>query len=274
MSSDPQDIETIERRSAAVASVREVVHAIWSLARSELPLAEASAREARSYVQWLDRTLSRLTLPADAGPARDVVHLVIGPERSYSGALPIRTARALPPTGALGLVGARFTEVALRDPEVADRVLFSLPGASAIGDVDTVGRSVAAALLRHAAERSVVLHHMANASGQLHAQRLVFRRGALLDFPPDTFSPPEEVADAVLVEAVSGELIAAVAESLCSEISARMLAAERAKLACDRRLDELAQNWRTARQERITSELLEAVAGAQALRSASPPPNQ
>lgn len=270
MSSDREDLEAIERRAAAVGAVREVVHAIWSLARAELPLAESTAREARTYVEWVERALGRIAQPAPTVPTEDVLHVIIGPERSYSGSLPARTARGLPRSGALGLVGTRFTELALREPTVAGRTLFELPGASVVTEVDAVGRAVATALLEHAGERSVALHHIATLSGQLHESLLVSRRGPLLHFHPDTFSSPNLVVDAVMVEAVSSQLSAAVAESLCSEISARMLAAERAKLACDRRLEELTHDWRTARQERITSELLEAVAGAQALRDSGP----
>lgn len=56
----------------------------------------------------------------------------------------------------------------------------------------------------------------------------------------------------------------AIAETLHAETLARVTAAERAKRACESRLEELGATWRIARQQQVTTEILEAVAGREA----------
>ncbi len=72
------------------------------------------------------------------------------------------------------------------------------------------------------------------------------------------------VFDAALAEALSSRLTVAVAQTSHAEVNARSAAAERAVLACDRKLSDLEQEARAARHWQITSELLEVVAGSEA----------
>lgn len=80
-------------------------------------------------------------------------------------------------------------------------------------------------------------------------------------FPPYTWSEPEIVLAGAVRELITAALTVALAEALRSEVHARVLASDKARNACDKRMRELRELWRVRRQERITSELLEVVAG-------------
>ena len=82
---------------------------------------------------------------------------------------------------------------------------------------------------------------------------------------PSTLSPWEDVLRAAVFEAVTSRLAVGAVEALRSEVVARVAAADQARTAAERELDELQQAWRVARQEQITSELVELVAGRAAL---------
>lgn len=86
------------------------------------------------------------------------------------------------------------------------------------------------------------------------------QRARLVTSPP-TLSPWEDVLRAAVFEAVTGRLTVGAVEALRSEVQGRLTAADQARTAAERQLDELKQQWRVARQEQITTELLEIVAG-------------
>lgn len=256
-----EDAAVIERRIGAVRSVRRVVHTIWALARAQLPQVEEAAQEASVYLDWVDGTIARLAgAPRVAAAATFTV--VFGPERGYCGALPRRMLAAVPASGGVGLVGHRLVELARHEPTIAPRVRFSLAGAVTADDLDAVAHEVAEAVL--AAERrdrsdAVAIRHPArNGLAEVlivgGAREPLFQR-------PETFSPVRSVLDVAVREAVTGRLAVAVAETLLAEVRARLGAADRARRSCDDRLESLAASWRAARQDQITAELLEIVAG-------------
>jgi hypothetical protein len=234
------------------------------LARAQLPLVEAAAQEATAYLDWADSIVERLAgAPLPAHPKALLV-VVLGPERPYCGALPRQIADAIPDSGELGLVGQRLCEAALADPLIARRVRFQLPGATTHDEHEEVGRQVALAVLEHHADRQVELVYPRRDARSLERRVLLAGTRAAALAPPDTYAPLVEVLDRAVTEALSGRLAVGVVEALHAEVLARIAAADRARGACDRKLEELGLAWRVARQERITNELLEAVAGAQA----------
>jgi F0F1-type ATP synthase gamma subunit len=262
---DDRDLDAIERRIAAASAVRQAVHAFWALARAQLPHAEQAARNVAAYHLWTDDVVERLsgTVKPRDQPAKLLV--VFGPERPFCGGLPAHVLAALPDEGDVGLVGRRLADVVKRDPRVADRVRFALPAATVVGDQHVVARAVARASFEvcpsgdvelvypRAGERTLVRAHFIAATREEPPE------------PPETFSPPEVVRNAALVEANAVLLAVATLETLHAEVRARVIAAETAKSACDRRLETLGEARRGARRDLITRELLEIVAGAEAL---------
>jgi len=79
---------------------------------------------------------------------------------------------------------------------------------------------------------------------------------------------PEEVLDALLPRYVETQVYQAVLENKASEHSARMIAMQNATDAAGELIDSLTLYMNKVRQAMITTELMEIVGGAEALRSA------
>ena len=260
MRADEQDEARLARRMAAVSSVRQVVGAVWALARAQLPQVERAAGEATVYLDWVDAVVTRLAgapLPGRPGAA---LHVVLGPERPFCGALARQVLAQLPPAAPLVLVGQRLIEAADLQPELAAKVELRLRGAATHDEHEEVARAVAEAVLARAGARQVVLLHPAGGGPGLHRVVLLSGPREPLQRLPDTFSPLPLVLAAAVREAVAGRLAVGALEALRAEVRARIVATEAARHACDRRLEDLRQGLRVARQEQITSELIEVVA--------------
>ncbi|WP_428265076.1 F0F1 ATP synthase subunit gamma [Haliangium sp.] len=268
MLADSGDLRVIERRIGAVTAVRQVLQAVWALARAQLPLVEAAAAEATQYLDWVDQVVDRLLGAPVARPTGVVLHLVLGPERAYCGALPRQIVEALsrdlPARDRVGLVGRRLIEQAEGAPALAGRVSFGLPGAATHDELEARAYEVAEALLGHAVDAQIELHHPLHDRPGLHRTVLLAGERRLVSYPPETYSPRDEIARLALRESITGRLVVGLAETLRAEVRARIAAADKARGAADRKLDTLRQAWRAARQDQITSELIEVVAGRQA----------
>jgi hypothetical protein len=263
---DPQALDTrvLERRIDGVRAVRQVLKAVWALARAELARADAAAEEAVFYGEWADDLVDRLLVPAQ-GDAPPTFRVIIGPERPFAGALPRLYIDHLHAPGPLGIVGRRLDEVAREIAEVRSRVRFLLPGATSPGDAEECAARIAAAVLAHGADERVSLVHPFGARGTLVTRALLSGTRSVRSDPPEILSPLPEVVDAALRAMVTGRLAVALLETLRAEVHARIEMADAARRTCDRRLDELTDAWCVARQTQITSEIVEVVAAGLAL---------
>ena len=263
---DERNIEAIERRIAAATAVRQAVQAFWALARAQLPRTEEAARQVEAYHRWTDdlaRRVSGAFAPREAPPT---LHVVFGPERPFCGGLPGLMSRALPQEGELGLVGHRLGDLVTRDPRVASRVRFVLPAATVIDDQRTVAIAVAKATFEACPTGDVELIYPRVTGRDVMRMRFLGAPRDQPDILPETFSPIEVVRAAALVESNAVLLSVAPLHTLLAEVRARVVSAEAAKSAADRRIDALSEARRTARRDLVTRELLEIVAGAEALR--------
>ncbi|MCC6903393.1 MAG: F0F1 ATP synthase subunit gamma [Polyangiaceae bacterium] len=259
MPSPERELSAVERRMDAVRAVRRVVHAIWAVSSAQLPLVERAVAAASDYLAWVDQVVARLIGPPVPGAAPEALWVVLGPERAYSGSLARDLLAELPAEGAVGLVGRRLAEVAAEISGVSARVRFELPGATSHEQHDEVAQAVARAVLEHA--RSADVHLLGFGASGPRTALILGRRYSPAGLAPETYSPLPVVLDHAVTEALSSRLSVAVAEALRAELLHRIAAAERAKSACDSRLEELTHDWRAARQEHITSELVEIVSG-------------
>lgn len=254
------DLAVLERRMTAVRAVRQVLKAVWGLARAELPAAEAAAREAARYVEWTEEIAARLVVESPEGDA-STLRVFVGPERAFAGALPRRFESALEEPGAIAVVGRRLSDALSERQEVAARVVFSLPGSTSPEDSEACAARVAEAILARATQERVVLVHPEGRSG-LVVRTLLEPSRALHPDPPEMLSPLPDVIDAALREIVTARLAYALSTTLHAEVRSRLEMTEAARAACDRRVEELTRTWQVLRQEQVTSEIVEAV-GAQ-----------
>jgi F0F1-type ATP synthase gamma subunit len=254
---DTHDPAPIERRMHAVQAVRQVTHALWALSSAQLPLVEEAVAQASEYLDWVDAMVEHLAGRPVPGPTHGTLHVVIGPERGYSGSLGRDVLGAIPSQGALGLVGRRLIELASESHSTAARLRFALPAATTPDEPESIAEAVAEAVLQRADDTHVVLHHPR--AGQRGLSRSVILAGAreARPAPPDSYSPLATVLGAAVRESVRGRLTIGVAEALRAEVVARIAATERARKACDQRVEELEQLWRVAQRERTTTEVLE-----------------
>ena len=82
-------------------------------------------------------------------------------------------------------------------------------------------------------------------------------------FEPD----PESIYDSILPKYATSKMIMAVAEAIASEHGSRMMAMGNATTNAEEMVDSLTLEYNKARQAQITKELLEVVAGAEALNA-------
>jgi F0F1-type ATP synthase gamma subunit len=262
MIDDQQDPAQVERRIHAVEATRRIVHAIWALSRAQHPLAEASWVSASTYLSWVESSLERLTTVNSA--SRDgapEIAVVFGPQRSFCGPLTRQIVSQIPTEGMLGLVGRRLSETVRSEGGIAARVAFSVEGAVAYDGHAEAARRVAEALAPHARRKRVVVLSPSRNSTRLRRAVLLADTLRMKSFPAATLADPKDVIDVAIRAGIEGRLAVASAGCLLAEVSARLSAAERARRACDSRLEELRGRHATARRDQITNEIVEIIAG-------------
>ncbi len=152
----------------------------------------------------------------------------------------------------------------------------------AYGDAQTIAHAVADAYVKHEVDRVLVVY---NAFVSALTQKVTVREllpisPELLETPeeeqPEGAAPsgtpdfiyepePEEILARLLPVYVETELYRALLESAASEQGARMTAMRNASKAAQELIDSLTLAMNRARQAEITQEILEVVAGADAL---------
>ena len=255
------ELEQIESALHATSAVRSVVQAVWALSRAQLPRVEEAVAESTSYLDWVDEVVDRVAGAPKPSALERLLTLVLGPERGFCGSLARSVLASVPASGPIGLVGARLAEAARREPNLRDRVLFTLPGPSSVDDLGAVSRALASAVLEHGADAPVELAYPRGSARGMH--RAVLLAGEREAKRPsfDHYSSLRSVLVAAVRESVTGRLRVALAESLLAETRARVAAAERAKRAVDDWEAELDGDLRVGQQEQMTRELVELTAG-------------
>jgi F-type H+-transporting ATPase subunit gamma len=282
-------IKTIRRRIRSIENTRKIFKAMETVAAAKLRRAQARAVAARPYSAKITEMLANL-----AGAANELEHPLFKAREVRRGALVLVTAdrglcgaynanlvraaehrlRQAPPDSlALVLVGKKGRDYFRRRrwPVLASHV--ELPAEASLefarrltqdliqrfvaGEVDRVevmfSRFVSALTRRVTTE--VFLPVGGGQAGEPPADR-----GTL--FEPDA----ETIFAELLPRYATAKLFAGMADALASEHSARMIAMGAARKNAGELLDLLVLQRNRARQAMITKELLEIVAGAEALR--------
>ncbi|GAB5545598.1 MAG: hypothetical protein SangKO_053580 [Sandaracinaceae bacterium] len=256
----PVELARVEASLRATAAVGSVVHAVWALARAQLPRIEEAVAQATEYLDWVDEVVERLAGPPVTVEGAAPLTVLIGPERAFCGRLARTVLEHAPADGALGLVGTRLAEVASREPALSGRVAFAIGAADSIDGLGAAAQRLARALLEHLEGTPVALTHPRGARGRMHRVDLLAlaREGGAADH--DLYSSPARVLRDAVHESLEGRLRIALAESLRAEVRARLMATERARRAVDERRDALERARRVGEQEQVTRELLELIA--------------
>jgi F-type H+-transporting ATPase subunit gamma len=267
---------------ASMAELREIIGAMRSLAGMRVQESQRALPGVRRYAQSMAEAIGAALLfvqgaaPLPAGRGRRAMILCAG-EHGFVGAFNERlleaAERRLEPTDLLFVIGSRGAALAY---ERGWKLAWTRPMASRVSGVPEVIDS-----LTH----ELYLRIVRGEIGRIELVSSRYRHGVAasiehrLLLPLDTATlalnqprqpplhnlGPTQLLERLMAEYVFALLTEAVVESIGSENAARLAAMEGAHDNVEKKLGELHLAAREARQGEITAELLDLIAGAEAL---------
>lgn len=274
----------LDARIASLKELDEVVRTMRTLAAARLQQARAALPGIRQYADGIDAALAATVslLPAapygsrGPGNARGVV-VLFAAEHGFVGAFNERLLEAalpLPEGGSLLVIGSRGAAAAV---ERGTPPAWTEPMATHVAGLAELARRVADEAERRLVQDGLTRVTLVFAHAEAGAAMQVARR-AVLPFDPRPYAdgataappllnlPPERLLPQLVDEFFFAAVVRAATESLAAENAARLLATEAATDNVERKLEELSRLAQRRRQEEITTELLDVVAGAEAMR--------
>ena len=275
----------IEARITSIAGLLDVVGAMRSLAGMRLQEAQHMLPAARRYAKDVSAAISSALRMARDPPVagygataerRGIV--VYASEQGFVGALNGRllaTARAaISPRDSLFLLGTRAAAIAL---EHRIQAAWTAPMATRPTNVPETVRLLTNELYRQIAREELTGIDLIYTARSPEGTSLPRKRTLIpLDLsslatpgsgpPPLSNLAPPKLLERLTAEYVFALLAEAALESLASENGARFAAMTAARENVSRKLEDLHATAREIRQSEITTELLDIVTGAQALR--------
>ncbi len=284
------DLKTIRRRIRSITNMQKIFKAMETVAAAKLRRAQARALAARPYADKITEMLANL-----AGAASELEHplfqarevkrtalVIVTSDSGLAGAYNtnvIRTAEQRlrrEPAGSLALVvvGKKGRDYFRRRAWPVLASYAELPSDASLDFARDLTQQLIGLYLKGEIDRVELLFtHFVNAiqrrvetqvflpvGGETAAAQAPQDRGTI--FEPD----PETVLAELLPRYATAKLFAALADALASEQAARMIAMGAARKNAGELLDGLVLERNRARQAMITKELLEIVAGAEALK--------
>jgi F-type H+-transporting ATPase subunit gamma len=275
-------VSALSETQARIDSVRKlgtVVGAMRGIAATHAGRARAALEGYRAYAKvvaaglasaaaLLEETAASKPLPS----GEDTVVIVFAAEHGFASAFCERVldAAKLKDRDRLLIAGARGLSLA---EQRGLRVDWSTPMASQAAAVDAVARRVADRLYALFVEERVARADVVHACPVSAADFTIVQRPLLpLDLaairapvsgpPPLVNLAPRKLVELLVGEYVFAELALAALESFAGENAARLATMESARLNIDQKLEELEGQERLLRQEQITAEVQDVVAGA------------
>jgi F-type H+-transporting ATPase subunit gamma len=275
-------MSALSETQARIDSVRKlgtVVGALRGIAATHAGRARAALGGYQAYAKVVAAGLARAAaLVEDTWPGgppasqEGAVAIVFAAEHGFAGAFSERVldAAKLRDYQHLFVAGARGLSLAEQRGLHVD---WSTPMASQVAAVGAVARRVAdrlyAQLVEERLARAEVVHARPIGASDFTVVRRVLLPVDLTAFrapvsgpPPLVNLAPRKLVELLVGEHVFAELALAALESFASENAARLATMESARLNIDQKLEELRGQERLLRQEQITAEVQDVVAGA------------
>ncbi len=267
------ELARVETRIRTLGQLSEVVRAMRGMASSRLREAEEAAEAVESFARTVEDAVDALAAAEDRHDGRHrrdgAVLLLVGAEHGFVGGFSESLARELArlrePGERVHIVGRRTAAIAAAHGIAADIVH---PQGSHAQGIVVAARGVATAL--GAPQRLRLLHaRPARGGSEIRSETVLPRRrpgdGSRWRPPPLTHLPPPLLYRALLEELVFAAVVRAMLDAFAAENDARLRAMERAERNIRDRIAGLEREWQRLRQESITAELLDIVAGAEAV---------
>lgn len=272
-------LSDVQSRTDSIHKLRTVVGAMRGIAAAHSQQARAALASYRSYADVISNGLGQALQLLDADPARfdqapkgSCALVLFAAEHGFAGAFGARLVDIACEAGParLFVVGSRGRALL---EERGLQPAWAGPMASQVSGVAEAARKVADALYVRFVDRSVASAEMVYARSRVGANAEIVRR-RLFPIEPATFPravdgvpalsnlEPRRLAEQLIGEHVFAELALAALESFASENAARLATMESARLNIDQKLEELSAQERLLRQEQITTEVQDVVAGA------------
>jgi len=283
----------IKRRIRTIASVQKTTNAMQLVAASKMRRAQARAIAAQPYVERMRGVLADLAAqqadsPDEAvhpllttRPLQSMTLVVVSPNRGLCGGLPGNLQRAagafvLGHSGpsAVVAVGKKGRDFFARSRTNIIAEFIEMTDYPLLADTLPITRI---AIDEYASERTdgvfVAFSQFVNTVTQRPVIQQILPVAALSSIEPVRrggiqyiFEPsPAEVLEELLPRYVEMQIYNAVLQNAASEQSARMVAMRNATEAARDMIDSLTLALNKARQDQITSELLDIVGGAAAI---------
>ncbi len=271
-----------------VASMRElsdIMSAMRSLAGMRVQEAQRALPGIRSYSGSMAAAIASALMlmgPQEAAPqtkaGRRALILCMAEHGFVAGfneRLVDAAEAGLSPDDALLVLGSRGAAFALeRGREAAWTRAMATRSAGALDTVNSVTKELYARIARGEIDRvEVMFSRYRQGSQQAIERRLLLPLDLAMFTVSDTRQPPlHNLKPAILFEELAAEyvfaiLMEAAVESIASENAARFAAMQSACDNVSNKLEELQEQARQARQNEITTELLDLITGAEAMKT-------
>ena len=292
----------LRRRIKSVQSTKKITRAMELIASSRIVRAQAAVRAAQPYSKGITDVVEHLAEACAGGGSpllsprpeiRTVGHIVIAADRGLCGAYNSSVLRAaeheIEANRAQGReyllvavgrkvenyfryrdyrVDAAFTGFSDQPTyENARAVAAAVTDTFLAGDIDVVQlvytRFISAGTQTVVVERLMPLETAEPAAGAGDAHAATGEQQEAYEFEPG----PEAILDALLPRYAESRVFAALLNAAASEHAARQRAMKAATDNADELITSLSRVMNRARQEQITTEIMEIVGGAEALGS-------
>ena len=281
----------LRRRIRSVRNISKVTKAMQLIAASKMRRAQQAALEGRAYAEKIEDILADLVrgldtenLPPEAAlleerPAKKTLMVLIAPDRGLCGGLVSNIIRAAGQTIRESTVPVATVSIGRKGETFIVRTggelkaAFRITDRPSFGETTPITRLVVDEFRKQGADRVLIAYSVfVNTAVQkpVVRQLLPVKAEEIQDITPVDYIY-EPGAGPVLARLVpryiETEVYHAVLEAVASEQSARMVAMQKATDAADELVVDLTLDLNRARQEQITSELLDIIGGVNAVQA-------
>jgi len=284
------ELRELQRKLESIQGLREVVNAMRNLAAVYVRRAEATLRAIRPYAEVVNDALRVVldryeSVPAEPPGEAPTLAVLFASDQGLAGAFNERiVARAVEFRDetqgevvfvAIGLRGANLLAMRGVEPKLSARMPASLEGIAA--QVPELAAAIFGAYSDSGAREAYFVFNAFESMGRFRecARRIIppvrqdlsESEQRAFTYEPILTAAPDRLLPHMVEEYFFIELYRSLLESHASENGARLASMTAAATNVDDRLEEVRRDFHSVRQDAITSELMDVVSGAEALRS-------